>query len=270
MSFAKLDHGIVKSSIWSEPLATRILWISMLAIKDENGFVSASRSGMARIANITMDDFEIGIKCLESPDPDSRTTEYDGRRIEKVEGGWIILNHEKYRLHDDIQRDKTRERVRRYRERCNAVTECNVTNTLPSVSVSVSDVLSVSPLSVNNKGLSIDSDIIDKAPIGEQQQPAATTWRDSYDAYMADLNAAVDRLSKDRTWMHERERFNPGLNINESLSKALTEFWATEAGWKHKKSKKSKEIDWSKTFINALSLKCNKVYFQKKEGKYGS
>ena len=148
----------------------------MLAIKDENGFVSASRSGMARIANITMEDFEIGIKCLESPDPDSRTTEYDGRRIEKIEGGWIILNHEKYRLHDDIQRDKTRERVRRYRERCNVVTKCSVTNTLPSVSVS--DVLSVNPLSVNSLSVNelsvisrdspIGERIIDKAPIGER------------------------------------------------------------------------------------------------------
>lgn len=146
MSFAKLDHGIVNSSIWSEPSATRVLWITILALKDENGFVSASRSGLARIANITIDEFDTGIKCLESPDIDSRTSENEGKRIAKIEGGWVVLNNEKYRLHDDIQRDKTRERVRRYRERLNNVTIRNDTSTFPSVSVSESCINSISCL----------------------------------------------------------------------------------------------------------------------------
>lgn len=243
----------------------------MLAIKDENGFVSASRSGMARIANITMEDFEIGIKCLESPDPDSRTTEYDGRRIEKIEGGWIILNHEKYRLHDDIQRDKTRERVRRYRERCNVVTKCSVTNTLPSVSVS--DVLSVNPLSVNSLSVNelsvisrdspIGERIIDKAPIGERNidRPSIRTWRDSFDIYMADQRAALDILTRDEKWLAERKKFHPRLHINRSMEKAFRDFWGTEAGWQHKKKdKKQKEINWKSTYANALALKFNQVW----------
>jgi hypothetical protein len=31
------------------------------------------------------------------PDPHSRTPEHEGRRVAKVEGGWLILNHKKYR-----------------------------------------------------------------------------------------------------------------------------------------------------------------------------
>lgn len=140
MPFAKLDHGIIKSSIWSEPPATRVVWITMLAIKDENGFVSTSRSGLCRLCNVTQLEFDAAISCLESPDIESRTPDNDGRRIDKIDGGWIILNNDKYRLHDDIQRDKTRERVRKYREKkalyASNVTLHNVTNTLPSVSVS--------------------------------------------------------------------------------------------------------------------------------------
>jgi hypothetical protein len=138
MPFAKLDSGIIRSSIWSEPLATRVVWITMLAMKDESGFVATSRSGLLRACNVTETDFNTAISCLESPDTDSRTSDHQGKRIAKIEGGWVILNHEKYRLHDDMQRERTRERVRRFRDKARDVTGGNVTNTLPSVSASVS------------------------------------------------------------------------------------------------------------------------------------
>lgn len=142
MSFAKLDNGIIHSSIWAESYPTRVLWVTILAMKDESGFVATSRSGLIRASNITSEEFDVAIKALESPDPDSRTPENDGRRVEKIDGGWIVLNHEKYRLHDDKQRELTRERVRKYRAKNANVTKCNATSTLPSVSVSVSESVS--------------------------------------------------------------------------------------------------------------------------------
>lgn len=148
MPYSKLDCGITKSSIWAEALHVRVVWISFLAEKDENGFVESSRSGMIRICNVTPEQFDEAVSKLESPDPDSRTPDNEGRRISKIEGGWVVLNHEKYRLSTDIQRDKTRERVKRYRERLKNVTDCtdcNVTQALApvSVSVSVSDINSL-------------------------------------------------------------------------------------------------------------------------------
>lgn len=139
MSFAKLDSGIINSSIWSEPLETRVLWITILAMKDENGFVATAKSGLQRAANITSDQFDIAIKCLESPDEESRTADYDGRRVEKVEGGWIVLNNDKYKLREDLKREQTRKRVALFRERQKeSVTPAlqRVTSVLPSVSVS--------------------------------------------------------------------------------------------------------------------------------------
>lgn len=97
MGFTKLDNGIITSSIWSEKYHTRILWITMLAMCNMDGFVSTSKSGLKRSANITDDEFEESIKCLESPDPESRSSNDDGRRVYKVEGGWQIINHFKYR-----------------------------------------------------------------------------------------------------------------------------------------------------------------------------
>ncbi len=114
MGFTKLDQGIVNSSIWSEPLATRVLWITMLAMSDEAGFVSTSVPGLIRASNISKEDFESGIKTLESPDPYSRTQDNEGRRIEKIEGGWVILNYPKYRERED--KDFHREYMRVWRK----------------------------------------------------------------------------------------------------------------------------------------------------------
>ena len=149
MSFTKLDSGIVNSSIWNEPPETRVVWITILAMSDENGFVATARSGLMRAANIPTDKFDLAILTLESPDPESRSPDNDGRRIVKIEGGWIIQNHDKYRTRSDIIREQTRNRVRKYRDsqhnvtQCNACNACNVTHALPSVSVSVSESVSV-------------------------------------------------------------------------------------------------------------------------------
>ena len=97
MGFTKLDEGIVHSSIWSEALATRVLWVTMLAMVDSKGFVSSSRSGLLRAANIPQEDFDISLGILESPDPDSRSPEYDGKRVQKCDGGWNVLNYLRYR-----------------------------------------------------------------------------------------------------------------------------------------------------------------------------
>jgi hypothetical protein len=57
------------------------------------------------------------LKKLSAPDPDSRTKERQGRRIEEVDGGWRLLNYLKYRdIRDaDERRIQTREAVRRHR-----------------------------------------------------------------------------------------------------------------------------------------------------------
>ena len=97
MGFTKLDSGIVDSSVWAEPLATRVVWITFLAKADRTGFVAASQSGMLRASNVPKDDFISALTTLEAPDSDSRSKEYDGRRIERTPGGWKVLNYEKYR-----------------------------------------------------------------------------------------------------------------------------------------------------------------------------
>lgn len=159
--FTKLVPEIVLSSIWNESPEVRCVWITMLAIKDENGIVLGTEETLARIANVTLQNVTDAIELFSSPDKHSRTPDNEGRRIAKYDGGWIVLNHGKYREKDDILREKTRERVRRFREKkaLERVSQTgNVTVTLPSASASASVSASEIKDRVQGKGNGKDGD----------------------------------------------------------------------------------------------------------------
>ena len=118
--YNKLFTKILDSSIWLEPSPTRIVWLTMIAAMDENGFVQfASIANLAHRAIVPLNEAKEAVKCLESPDDDSSDKEYDGRRIERVDGGWMVLNAEKYRelVTRVIIKEQTRARVAKFRER---------------------------------------------------------------------------------------------------------------------------------------------------------
>ena len=105
--FTKLFNTIVTSTIWQEDDKTRIVWITMLAIADADGVVSASIPGLASVSNVALDACDKAIKNLLAPDEYSRTTDHEGRRIEAIDGGWRILNYQKYRrmLNEEERRE---------------------------------------------------------------------------------------------------------------------------------------------------------------------
>lgn len=95
--YVKLFGSILDSSIWAADLATRVVWITMLAMADEYGIVYASVTGLARRAAVSDSACRKALKALASPDGESRTETHEGRRIEALEGGWRLLNYQKYR-----------------------------------------------------------------------------------------------------------------------------------------------------------------------------
>lgn len=119
MSYTKLFNSIVTSTIWREADTTRIVWITMLACADKNGEVQASIPGLAHIAGVSVDACKAAIDRFLSPDPYSRTRDDEGRRIEEIDGGWLILNYVKYRqmASDEDRKAKAAERQRRFREK---------------------------------------------------------------------------------------------------------------------------------------------------------
>ena len=118
-AYTKLFGSILDSTVWQAPDNVRLVWITMLAMKDQDGIVEASVPGLASRAKQSRIATEQALAVLSAPDPDSRTIDYNGRRIEVVDGGWRVLNHHKYREKSGIDemREKAAARQIRYRER---------------------------------------------------------------------------------------------------------------------------------------------------------
>lgn len=116
--YNKLFTKILDSSIWLEQSPTRIVWMTLIAAMDESGFAQfASVANLAHRARVTLDEGNAAVTVLESPDVNSADPEHEGRRIERVPGGWMVLNAEKYR--DLVTRatiqEQTRLRVAKHR-----------------------------------------------------------------------------------------------------------------------------------------------------------
>lgn len=85
-------------------------------------------------------------------------------------------------------------------------------------------------------------------------------WRSDFGIYQAECEQAYRQLIADPQWIAKRQKFNPNVDIRLTMEKVFTEYWHTEAGWKRKKASRTATIDWSRTFINSISMPLNKVY----------
>lgn len=95
--YTKLFSEIVESTIWQEPNDCRVLWITLLALKDREHVVRATIPYLSKVSNISVEQTEEYLERFQQPDKYSRSQEHEGRRIAKVDGGWFVLNGEKYR-----------------------------------------------------------------------------------------------------------------------------------------------------------------------------
>lgn len=117
--YTKLFGSILESTVWLESPPIKVVWITLLAMADRDGCIEASLPGLAKRAGVERSHCEQALAMFLAPDPDSRTPEYEGRRIEAVEGGWRLLNYEKYREKASAEEAKIKAaiRQRRYRAR---------------------------------------------------------------------------------------------------------------------------------------------------------
>jgi hypothetical protein len=77
------------------------------------GFVDAAGVGIVRQAGIEIESGLAALERLGRPEADSRSLDHGGRRLIRVDGGYVVLNFMKYRDRDYTAAD----RMRRYRER---------------------------------------------------------------------------------------------------------------------------------------------------------
>lgn len=124
--FTLLWSKILHSSLWvKESKETRLVWITLLALKNSKGVIQSSVVGLADAAKVTTDECREALKVLLSPDPDDTSGVEEGRRIREVEGGWQIINNDKYRFSTEAKREFWRENKAEYRKRKNWQTTKN-------------------------------------------------------------------------------------------------------------------------------------------------
>jgi hypothetical protein len=118
--YNKLFTKILDSSIWLAPDPHRLVWITLIAAMDEDGnAMFACVDNLAARARVSVEQAEIAVAAFEAPDLKSGDPENEGRRIERIPGGWLVLNAHKYRamVTKAISRERTRQRTAAWRER---------------------------------------------------------------------------------------------------------------------------------------------------------
>lgn len=138
MSFVKLDRGILDSSLWAdrdqrdifitallsaEPIELKTVTPQLYADKLEQtgfiiplgwyGLVAMAPSGLIRRACVGITEGYVALEKLGKVDPDSRSDDFEGRRLVRISGGFLVLNYVKYRDKDH----GAAERMKLYRQR---------------------------------------------------------------------------------------------------------------------------------------------------------
>jgi hypothetical protein len=105
----------VDSSIWDEPDYVVKVFLTMLALKDSDHIVRLNAYQIGQRSRKTELEVLDALKILSSPDTRRvEPQEFDGRRIQSVEDGWLILNGQKYR--EMVSKERVKARNRRAQE----------------------------------------------------------------------------------------------------------------------------------------------------------
>ena len=119
--YGKIFEQIFSSSIMEEELEVRYLFMSMLAICETGGVVDITPEALARKVNLPVDRVRLALQALQRPDPKSRSSNDEGRRLVAIDThrdwGWIIVNYEKYKAirSNEERREYMKEYMRRKR-----------------------------------------------------------------------------------------------------------------------------------------------------------
>ncbi len=170
--YTKLFNSILASTIWRSSDTTRIVWITLLAMSDKDGVCEGSIPGLADFARVSIEDCEAALAELIAPDPYSRTSEHEGRRVEVIDGvGWQLLNHAKYRMKmsEDERREYNRQKQAEWRARQKELEASKDVNECQEPSITVNDGQSQSAVSAHT-----DTEADTEAELREETPQAAS------------------------------------------------------------------------------------------------
>lgn len=159
MPFVKLDCGMLDSTIWVDREARELFITALLMAEPKElkeamvqlevrtlketgfivppgwyGFVASSGAGIVRRAGMEEAAGMAALERLGSPEYESRTPDFEGRRLVRVAGGYVALNYNRYREKDHT----SAERSKRYREK-KAKTRKKVPSNVPTYGEQLED-----------------------------------------------------------------------------------------------------------------------------------
>jgi hypothetical protein len=136
--YLQINREILNSTVWvGTDSDTKTLWFFLLLAADmRTGIVPHTLPAISRDTGICREKVDSVLQRFLSPDPDSRSKEFDGRRIELVDkdnpnGGILLLNYAAYKAKHQMM---SATRVQRFRSK-----QCNVTSVTETLHDDFSD-----------------------------------------------------------------------------------------------------------------------------------
>jgi len=118
--YSPIWSQIIDSSLWCEEDYVVKIFLTMIAKKDLDDIVRGTAFNIGQWSKKTEEETLKALKILSSPDRKRiEKQEYEGRRIEKVSEGWLVLNGAHYRkmMFLATRREYKRLKQREYRIR---------------------------------------------------------------------------------------------------------------------------------------------------------
>jgi len=232
--YAKIFASLFDGSLRGKPDEI-LVFVNMLTHSNKEGNVDIHFKAISDETGIPVDRVKEAAINLESPDPESRTPDEEGRRIKRLDDhrswGWHIINYYKYRMlmgQSERYKELTRLRVADHRARKRGTTVTgNVTATLPAADADAS---------VQKEGGTGETDI--ELPkwfprtekdaerhaglVGCDPAFAVATWtkamgRGGLDAKEVPIRSFRHHLQAEWGYEQQRRRFANGATNNRSL-----------------------------------------------------
>src|SRR5665213_2251256 len=120
-------YGKIFEQLYTSTLALKgpwqamALWPHMIGLSDQHGEVDMPAGIISRKTLLPQEVVDAGLAALSEPDPLSRNSDYDGRRIVLIDPdrswGWRLVNYQRYSnlRSEDERREYHRNKMREIR-----------------------------------------------------------------------------------------------------------------------------------------------------------
>jgi len=205
-----------------------LVFTNLLAHCDSEGYVDKHWRAISEETGISEDRVRVAISALESPDPESRSPDREGRRITRIDDhrawGWQVTNYVKYREIKNLEdrREQNREAQRRWRDKQKKVSSVSAGKQDKPMQMQYADA-EVEAVNANqNMGKpSVPKDLAEVIAYGRSPHCGLTVEESTacFDHYSSTIlpdgswqvqgQRVSDWKARVRTWKNNRAKFAP-------------------------------------------------------------